>query len=313
MAAANHGRLDISTISLAAKYWTFALPRNLHWPTVRKTQPRITEPESRYFIHCIQHWVIRFPRQYANRFRTFALNELDQETILVDNCGQIYRIYVIAGLPDDWGVRWFTLEADASYTPLTLSQIEAVKKVVLPAVDGEEGLPSWKSAEAEMRQAIRAAIQAAEPLAPVELDPLAAEGIYEPVGRKAINPAPPDEPEAKQKRLLAPHTIRQLQQAYIDAQYGRNCEEKEDAMRLLSSYLKQVMPKQFHKRIDCLNRTMLTRKLAKYYVIAFPKSSEKVLPQLTEEEERKAEYNYIMAKYAQCAAPGAPGAVLTAE
>ena len=84
-------------------------------------------------------------------------------------------------------------------------------------------------------------------------------------------------------------------------------------MRLLSSYLKQVMPKQFHKRIDCLNRTMLTRKLAKYYVIAFPKSSEKVLPQQSEKEQRDAEYEYIRAKYAQCAAPGAPGAALTDE
>ncbi len=275
----NYGRLDISTISLAAEKWLFALPRNLHWPTVRANPPKLVEPEGRYFIHCLQHWIVRFPRHYPNRFRKYTLNELDQETILVDNHGQIYVIYALAGMPNDWGVHWFTLTPNMSYNPLTLSQIEAVKGVSLPAVpEGEEGLPSLKKCGEVVSAAIREAIRSAEPLAPVEPDPLAEQGVFEQVGRKVINPAAPEEPEVRKKRVLMPDIVREIQQAYIDVQYGSNYDEKEFARQTLAYHLKAAMPKQFHRRIDAMNRTMLSRKLAKYYEITFPKSVDKVIP-----------------------------------
>ncbi len=275
----NFGRLDISTIYLAASQWTFALPRNLHWPTVRANPPKLTEPEGRYFIHCLQHWIVRFPRHYANRFRKYAKNELDQETILVDNYGQIYVIYALAGMQDDWGVRWFSLTPNTSYAPLTPSQIEAVKSVCLPSVpEGEEGLPSTTRYHEKMTMAIREAIVSAQVQNEPQTDPLIEQGIFEPVGRKAMNPVPLEEPVVRKKRILMPDTVRELQTAYIQIQYAVNPYEKEEGRRLLASYLKSAMPKQFHRRIDSLNRTMLTRKLVKYYEIVFPKATDKVVP-----------------------------------
>lgn len=270
----NFGRIDVSTVTLAATQWAFALPRHLHWPTVRASPPRLTEPEGRYFIHCIQHWIIRFPTRYAHRFRKFAACELDQETILVDNYGQVYAVYALADLHKDMGVRYFMIAADASYTPLAPSQIEAVKAVTLLAPEGEEGLPSWGRQEVAMRQAITTAIASA-PLVPVKPD-LLTEG-FEEVGRRVMNPAGPEEPEVA-KRSLRPSVIQALQQAYINIRHSRDATEKEDGYRLLSSYLKAAMPKQFHRRIDTLNRTGLARKLAKYYDITWPKATDKSLP-----------------------------------
>jgi hypothetical protein len=292
----NYGRIDISSITLAATQWTFALPRNLHWPSVRANPPVLKEPEGRYFIHCIQHWIIRFPQRYANRFRKFAHNELDQETILVDNHGQVYVIYALAGLDKDWGVRYFTLTPDASYTPLTSAQIEAVKSVQLPAApEGEEGLPSWKREHEKLTQAIRDAIKAAEEVAEATPDALAERGIFEQVAAVPMNPPAPEEPEPARKKPLYPHIVRALQEGYIHIQHSRDPTEKEDGRRLLSSYLKAVMPKQFHRRIDTMNRTMLTRKLSKYYEITWPKSTDKVLPPLPEERVwlTRAQYGYL--------------------
>jgi hypothetical protein len=281
----NYGRIDISSITLAAKQWTFALPRNLHWPTVRANPPVLKEPEGRHFIQCIQHWIIRFPRQYANRFRRFAFHELDQETILVDNHGQVYVIYALAGLDKDWGVRYFTMTPDASYTPLTSAQIEAVKSVELPAApEGEEGLPSWKREHEKVTQAIRDAIKGAEEVfTEATPDALVERGIFEQVAAVPMNPPALEEPEPACKKPLYSHTIRALQEAYIHIQHSKIPTEKEDGHRLLSSYLKAVMPKQFHRRIDTMNRTILTRKLSKYYEITWPKSTDKVLPPLPEE------------------------------
>lgn len=293
----NFGRIDVTTVSLAATQWIFALPRHLHWSTVRASPPCLTEPEGRYFIHCLQHWIIRFPRQYAHRFRKFTPCELDQETILVDNHGQVYVVFAHVGLHNDMGVHYFTIAADASYTPLTLSQIEAVKAVSLPpAPEGEEGLPSWCREETAVRTAITEAIASAAPLAPVEPDPLTEQGIFEEVGRHVMNPAALEEPEVEKRRYLYPSTLTDLKQAYINIQHSKNPAEKEDGRLLLASYLKDAMPKQFHRRIDTLNRTMLARKLAKYYIIEFPKSTDKELPLLPTDMSAyftHAEYGYL--------------------
>ncbi len=295
----NYGRLVSSSIFLAASYRTFGLPRNLQWLTVCANPPKITEPTDRYFIHCLQHWIVRCPHLYPNRYHTFKRNELDQETILVDNHGQVYVIYALAGLADDWGVRWFTIVPDASYTPLSPSQIDAVKAIDLPPQE-EDGLPSLCRYHQQITAMIRAAIlSTAEDSKDVVPDPLTEKGIYEAVGPHPMNAPKPEEPAPREQKLLSPKEVRNLQQAYINIQHSRSVEEQEDGHRLLVSYLRASMPKQFHKRISCLNRTMLARKLAKYYVVAFPKSTDKALPTLTAEQEREAEYQYITTKWAK--------------
>jgi hypothetical protein len=294
----NYGRLDSSSIVLAATQWTFGLPRNLHWPTVRANPPKITEPDDRYFIHCLQHWIVRFPHLYPNRYHTFKRNELDQETILVDNHGQVYVIYALAGLADDWGVRWFTIVPDASHTPLSPSQIDEVRTIDLPPQE-EDGLPSLCRYHQQITAMIRETIQnTAENTKDAVPDPLTEKGIYEAVGPHPMNASKPEEPAPRERKLLSPKEVRNLQQAYINIQHSRSVEEQEDGHRILVSYLRASMPKQFHKRIGCLNRTMLARKLAKYYVVAFPKSTDKALPILTTEQEREADYQYSITKRA---------------
>jgi hypothetical protein len=89
----NHGRIDITTVKLCSKYWTFALPRPGDWKKIRAVPPKLEEPAGptgRYFIHCIQHWIFRNPQ--TNPFKTLQLEEVWQETILVDSHGQIYKI-----------------------------------------------------------------------------------------------------------------------------------------------------------------------------------------------------------------------------
>jgi hypothetical protein len=204
---------------------------------------------------------------------------------LVDNHGQVYVIYALAGLADDWGVRWFTIVPDTSYTPLSPSQIDTVKAIDLPPQE-EDGLPSLCRYHQQITAMVRAAILAtAEDSKDVVPDPLTEKGIYEAVGPHPMNASKPEEPAPREQKLLSPKEVRNLQQAYINIQHSRSVEEQEDGHRLLVSYLRASMPKQFHKRISCLNRTMLARKLAKYYVVAFPKATDKALPRLTAVEQ----------------------------
>jgi hypothetical protein len=274
----NHGRLDVSSIKLCATQWTFALPRNLNWREVRANPPKIQNPEGRYFIHCIQHWIIRFPRG-VNRFRKFDSNELDQETVLVDNYGQIYTIYALSGLSDDWGVRYFEIKPDDSTTPLTPAQVNAVKDVHMTYQEGMEYLPSVKRFHDELSSQIRKAIaDSAEDETPVQTDILAEHGVFDTAMSVPRNPAPLPEPEPLKKRILQDTTVRNLKQAYIDIQHARDPQTQKEGQELLVSYLKSAMPKQFHKRIEVMNRTMLSRKLMKYYEITFPKSTDKALP-----------------------------------
>jgi hypothetical protein len=64
--------------------------------------------------------------------------------------------------------------------------------------------------------------------------------------------------------------------------YSTVTEEKEEARRLLSSYLKRILTSDAHHvRIAAMNRTQLARKLAKYYDIEFPAASEKTLTSYT--------------------------------
>ena len=124
----NYGRIDASSIRLSAKKWVFALPKKLNWKKVRENPPCITEPEGRYFIHCIQKNVF----WSGKRLKKFDTCNYYLETLLIDNYGQIYRIKSMKNCCDDEGVYWFELKADTETftTPLLPSQIRAVKSLV---------------------------------------------------------------------------------------------------------------------------------------------------------------------------------------
>ncbi len=265
-----YGQIDITTVHLCSQHWQFALPRHLHWPTIRAVPPKLEDPAGRYFIHCIQHWILRDPR--TNPFKTMRLDDVWQETILVDSHGEIYTIKAYPNMPKDGGVYYFSLQPDASYTPLTSSQIDAVKEVRLEEAAGWEGLPSRAPFATDR---IRQAIQAAEmPLDP-QIPPTD-EGCYmepEPVGARALQCKPVEEPVDERTPLTDPERL-QLCNAYIHAQYG-SAAEKEDGLYLLRDVLRRCMHRNAWARIDHMTRTMLAHRIAKRYEIEFPAASEK--------------------------------------
>ncbi len=269
----NHGRIDINTVKLCSKYWTFALPfRRSEWKSIRAVPPKLEEPAGlagRYFIHCIQHWIFRNPQ--INPFKTLCLQEVWQETILVDSHGQIYTIKAYPNMPDDWGVYYFTLTPQDSYTPLSPSQIDAVKAVRILEAEGWEGIPSKGPFDCKR---IRDAIQTAKEVE-VKPDLLAAQGIFEEVGQRALQIKPVEE-VVETKRLLRENEKRKLCNAYIHAQWG-SAEQKKDGIEFLRNELKRCMHKNAWPRIDHMTRTMLAHRIAKRFEIEFPSAQEKEL------------------------------------
>lgn len=263
----NHGRIDITTVKLCSKYWTFALPRPGDWKAIRAVPPKLEEPAGRYFIHCIQHWILRDPK--TNPFKTMKPCDVYQETILVDSHGQIYKIIAYPNMKDDWGVRYFTITPNDSYMPLSLSQIEAVKDVRIVEAEGWEGLPSkgpfaCKRIEAAIKEAVEVE---------VEPDPLAAEGIFEEVGQRPLQ-VKPVEDIVEEKYLISDADQRKLCNAYIHAQHGTD-EQRKDGIDFLRRVLKRQMHKNAWPRIDRMTRTMLAHRIAKRFEIEFPSAQEK--------------------------------------
>ncbi len=261
-----YGQIDITSVRLCSKHWQFALPRHLNWRAIRAAPPKLEDPAGRYFIHCIQHWILRDPR--TNPFKTMRLEDVWQETILVDSHGQIYTIKAYPNIIDDWGVYYFTLHPDASYTPLSVSQIDAVKEIYLEEAAGWEGLPSRAPFATDR---IRQAIQVASCI--LTEDPVQCCMEPETVGTRVLHCKPIEEPVEERKPLTDPQRLR-LCNAYIHAQYG-SATEKEEAMSILRDVLKRCMHRNAWARIDHMTRTMLAHRIAKRFDIEFPAASEK--------------------------------------
>ena len=261
-----YGQLDVGTIQLAATKWVFAVRKK----EVRATDPKITEPKSRYFIHCLQHWVVKRICITKTRYKKYSKKDLEQDTLLIDNCGQQYRIHVSCGIPLDMGVKYFQIQPDPALKPLTTAQIEAVKTVKPTYKKDEEGLPFLESQVAQWSAAVCKAIAEAVPdAAPVALDT-----FPEAVGLMPMNPTI-EEPEVTERIQLHPFLIWQLQQAYIHMHYSDDAEEKDAARLLLSATVKRILTsREHHVRIAVMNRAQLARKITKYYDIDFPPAAE---------------------------------------
>ncbi len=283
------GYINPEDIRLSSKNWVFALPKRLNWRALRAVGPRITEPDGRYFIHCIQHKVYIIGKRPTCRFDCKDFYLL---TLLIDNHGQTYRIRSTKDSYDDMGVYWFEIIPNNEQfgTPLIASQIAAVKLLEIEDEPGYEGNPHPKQFPDEIIRKTIADnvdpnfIYSSGPMFDTfgkrgsEL-PLCESDISDYLGplgsghstagslKKPRQPKPLPPPKYHADEDYG----RSLKDSYVLARYGKNDMQRNTALEFLRGELARWEPT--CKNIETATRTTAARKLGRLFGIQFPSAN----------------------------------------